>query len=230
MISAVIVAAGQGRRVGGDIPKQYLDMAGKPVLAYSLQAFDNVARIDQLIIVVAGEWVDHCRDHVVAALDIAKPVILITGGSRRQDSVFNGLKAIRDDKEDDIVLIHDGARPMISPALIDACIEGALTCGACVPGIPPVDTLKKVSEDGFIKNTIPRDICRQIQTPQAFQLKLIRRAHEAAMERQWEATDDAALIERLGQPVQVIPGESANLKITNRRDLILAEACYKNQS
>jgi 2-C-methyl-D-erythritol 4-phosphate cytidylyltransferase len=228
MISAVIVAAGQGRRMGGDIPKQYLSLAGRPILTCSLKAFDAAARVDRLVIVVAEDRLDFCRDHIVTAAQITKPVTLVAGGNRRQDSVFNGLKSIDDDSEDDIVLIHDGARPLVSPALIEACIDGALAYGACVPGISPVDTLKTVSSDGFIQSTISRDTCRQIQTPQAFYLKLILRAHAKALIDHWQATDDATLVERLGQPVRVIPGESVNLKITSRRDLILAEACYNN--
>lgn len=229
MITALIVAAGRGSRLGGDTPKQYLPLAGNPVLTYSLKAFDRVVRIEQLILVVAANWIDHCREQVVALSDVTKPVTVVAGGKHRQDSVTNGLDAIGDDVEDSIVLIHDGARPLVSATLVENCIDGALKWGACAPGIVPVDTLKQITPDGYVQNTISRDTCRQIQTPQAFSLKLIRRAHENARKKHWQATDDAALVERLGIPVKVIPGEPTNLKITNRRDLILAEFYCKKR-
>ena len=166
MITAIIVAAGQGKRMGGDHPKQFLPLAGKPVIVYSLLAFDSVPAIDQIILVVAQDQMEVCRNRILTAIELTRPVKLVKGGNQRQASVFNGLQSIKDDEG--IVLIHDGARPLVTPALIEACIEGARQWGACVPGILPVDTLKSITQEGFVNETPPRKNLRQIQTPQTF--------------------------------------------------------------
>lgn len=222
MITALIVAAGQGRRMGGDRRKQFMELAGRPVVLHSLETFASVARIDAVIVVVPCDEIDFCRNHILPSVTSSKKMVLVAGGSRRQDSVYNGLQAVG--AGDGIVLIHDGARPLVSPELIEACIDGAQQWRACVPGLVPVDTLKRVDANNVIAETIPRESLRMIQTPQAFEIGLIRKAHEQARLLGRQATDDASLVEFCGEAVHVIPGEITNLKITTPDDLIRVQA------
>jgi 2-C-methyl-D-erythritol 4-phosphate cytidylyltransferase len=227
MITALIVAAGQGRRMGGNRRKQYMELAGRPIVVHSLETFASVACIDGIIVTVPADEIDFCRNHILPLVKSSKEMILVAGGERRQDSVYNGLQAIG--SAEGIVLIHDGARPLVSPALIKACIDGARQWRACVPGLVPVDTLKRIDAHDVIAETIPRESLRMIQTPQAFEVGLIRKAHEQARLSGRQATDDASLVEYCGEPVHVIPGETTNLKITTADDLIRAEAYLKER-
>jgi 2-C-methyl-D-erythritol 4-phosphate cytidylyltransferase len=222
MITALIVAAGQGRRMGGNRRKQYLKLAGRPLLVHSVDAFASVACIDTIIVAVPADEIDFCRDQILPLAKSRQNISLIAGGSRRQDSVFNGLQAL--DHTDGMVLIHDGARPLVSHALIEACIHGARQWRACVPGILPVDTLKRIDARSRITETIRRESLRMVQTPQAFETELIKEAHRKARELGFQGTDDASLVEWLGIPVYIIPGEGTNLKITTYPDLVWAEA------
>jgi 2-C-methyl-D-erythritol 4-phosphate cytidylyltransferase len=221
MITALIVAAGQGLRMGGE-RKQYRTLAGRPVLVHSLAAFDACRQIERLVVVVSDSERTFCRREIIEPARLAKPVSLVAGGPRRQDSVYNGLAAI--DADQGIVLIHDGVRPLIDTELIERCIAGAKKWQACIPAIAASDTLKRVDAEGVIRGTTPRDTIYLAQTPQAFDLVWIREAHEAARRHDWQATDDASLIEQLGRPVYIIPGTRSNLKLTTPEDLILAEA------
>ena len=151
--------------------------------------------------------------------------MLIAGGVERQDSVYNGLKAV--DSDGGIVLIHDGVRPFVRQEHLVACINGAAELGACILGIPAFDTVKKVNATNEITQTLKRDKLWLAQTPQAFQLKLIIKAHEAAKQEGFIATDDASLVERLGEIVKIIPGNRGNIKITNQEDLKLAQALFR---
>jgi 2-C-methyl-D-erythritol 4-phosphate cytidylyltransferase len=156
---------------------------------------------------------------------LQKNVNLVGGGAERQDSVFIGLKAIKSD--DGIVLIHDGVRPFVRQEHIVACIKGGAAHGACILGIPAFDTVKKVNSTNEITQTLKRDALWLAQTPQAFQLKLIKKAHEAAKQEGFIGTDDASLVERLGEVVKIIPGSRRNIKITNQEDLKLAHALLR---
>ncbi len=220
--SALIVAAGAGVRMGGGTRKQYRPLAGSPVLAHSLAAFDACPGIECLVVVVAEREIDFCRREIIAPANLSKPVSLAAGGARRQDSVASGLAAIQ--AREGIVLIHDGVRPLVDAGLIERCIASARQWQACIPALPASDTLKQVDARGVIRSTPARDTFYLAQTPQAFDLALIREAHAAARQNGWEATDDASLVERLGLPVHVIPGSRHNLKITTPEDLLIAEA------
>jgi 2-C-methyl-D-erythritol 4-phosphate cytidylyltransferase len=226
MITALIVAAGQGRRMGGDRRKQYLELAGRPIVVHCLETFASVTCIDTIIMAVPADEIDFCRNQILPLVKSSKEMILVAGGERRQDSVYNGLRAIED--AEGIVLIHDGARPLVTARLIEACIDGARQWRACVPGLVPVDTLKRIDAHDVIAETIPRESLRMVQTPQAFKVGLIRKAHEQARQLGRQATDDATLLEFCGEPVHVIPGEITNLKITTPEDLVLAEACLNS--
>jgi 2-C-methyl-D-erythritol 4-phosphate cytidylyltransferase len=174
---------------------------------------------------VPEDDIDFCRKKIFPAANLTKEAVVVIGGARRQDSVYNGLKAIETD--DGIVLIHDGVRPFVSPEDLVVCINGAREHGACILGIPAFDTIKHVNAQNEIIETQKRETLWLAQTPQAFQLKLIKRAHEMAKKEGYKGTDDASLVERLGEIVKIMPGSRSNIKITNQEDLKLARAILK---
>ncbi len=220
MIYTIVVAAGKGVRMQSDRPKQYLHIGDHPILFHTLKAFDQCRNIDHLIVVVPADDIDYCRKKVIAPADLQTDAKLVVGGVRRQDSVCNGLDAIPE--REGIVLIHDGVRPLVTVELIEACIQGAQDHGACIPALTPVDTAKQVKGD-VVERTLLRENLRFAQTPQAFQLPLIRKAHREAKSKQWSVTDDASLVEIIGESVHTIEGSRENIKITTPHDLGLAE-------
>jgi 2-C-methyl-D-erythritol 4-phosphate cytidylyltransferase len=225
MIDALIVAAGKGRRMKTRQPKQYMALGGRPILARTLQAFDRHTEIDRIFVVLPETDIAEYRASAIAQAGIGKVVAVVAGGDHRQASVVNGLRAIPD--KDGIVLIHDGVRPLVTGALISACIQGARQWGACIPAIEAYDTLKKVRANGLVERTVPRQRIVMAQTPQAFRLALIRQAHQTAIDRGWRATDDASLLEQMGAAVHVVEGSRQNLKVTRPEDLALAENYLK---
>jgi 2-C-methyl-D-erythritol 4-phosphate cytidylyltransferase len=221
-VYAIIVAAGEGIRMSNTVRKQYIALDGIPILSRTLGVFDHCDLIDRIIMAVPKDDIDCCRNQIIPAANMKKEAILVIGGARRQDSVYNCLKAIETDN--DIVLIHDGVRPFVNHEHLVACIRGAQKHGACILGIPAFDTVKQVNEKNEILDTQKRDSLWLAQTPQAFQLELIKRAHEIAKQGSFTGTDDASLVERLGGVVKIIPGSRNNIKITNQEDLNLAQA------
>ena len=222
MVYAIIVAAGKGIRMSNTMRKQYIALDGIPILSRTLAVFDHCDLIDQIILAVPKDDIDYCRNEIIAAASMKKEAILVVGGARRQDSVYNSLKTIESD--DGIVLIHDGVRPFVDPKHLIACTKSAQKHDACILGIPAFDTVKHVNAKNEIIETQKRDMLWLAQTPQAFQLKLIKRAHEIAKQEGFRGTDDASLVERLGEIVKIIPGNRSNIKITNQEDLKLAQA------
>jgi 2-C-methyl-D-erythritol 4-phosphate cytidylyltransferase len=222
MVYAIIVAAGKGLRMQDSKRKQFKVLDGKPLLAHTLIAFDCCDPIDRILLVLPEEDIEFCRQEILPAADIQKETELIAGGARRQDSVYNGLAAIKNDHG--IVLIHDGVRPFVRQEHLLACIEGAHKQGACILGLPAFDTVKQVNAKKEIVQTRPRDTLWLAQTPQAFQVKLIKKAHASARQDGFSGTDDASLVERLGETVKIIPGSHSNIKITHPEDLQLARA------
>lgn len=228
MITALIVAAGQGVRMGGALRKQYITIDGHPILASTLKAFDACPRITAIILVVPKEEIAYCQETIVFPIGLAKETILVPGGDRRQDSVYNGLQRVKE-KKGAIVLIHDGVRPFVTNELIEACIVGAQRWGACIPALEIADTLKRVTPSGTVERTLSRERLRAIQTPQAFELGLIKAAHERAKEAGWEGTDDAGLVERMGGEVHTVPGDIDNFKITTPQDLRRVEFLLRDR-
>lgn len=222
MVSAIIVAAGKGTRLKGSVPKQYLALGGRPVLWHTLSAFSNCETVDDIFLVVPEKDFGFVRSHVVSLQKFSKPVRLVAGGPERNDSVYSGLQAV--EEKDGIVIIHDGVRPFVQSAQITACVQGAYDHGACMVGIPAVDTLKRVSASGFVQETVKRDFVWHAQTPQAFQSRLIKEAHLRFREKSAVATDDALLVEQSGLPVRILEGSPWNIKITTKEDFALAEA------
>jgi 2-C-methyl-D-erythritol 4-phosphate cytidylyltransferase len=222
MVSAIIVAAGRGIRMNEKVRKQYLLLAGHPILSHTLRVFGACSAIDRILVAVPGEDFDFCHKKIVEPLNLQKEVRLVAGGAVRQDSVYNGILAIEDKKG--LVVVHDGVRPLIRPELLVACIEGAFETGACSLGLPALETLKCVNSSGYIHATFERETIWLAQTPQAFEYGVIRQAHENARRHGYSGTDDAFLVERLGKKVKMIPGSRSNIKITTPEDLAIAEA------
>jgi 2-C-methyl-D-erythritol 4-phosphate cytidylyltransferase len=216
----LIPAAGMGRRMGSDRNKLLLSLAGKPLIALTLLAAEAATRIEWIGILSQPEdWSD--LNAILAPLGLSKPVQLIQGGATRQESVYNGLQALPPDA--DRVLIHDGARCLATPELLDRCAEALLHCPGLIAAISVKDTIKVVDETGLIRDTPDRKDLWAAQTPQGFEVKLLKQCHETGRERGWNVTDDAALFEKCGLPVRVVPGEETNLKVTTPVDLAIAQ-------
>lgn len=219
---AIIAAGGSGRRMRGAVSKQYLHVRGRPILARTLAVFEHSADIDEVILVVPGPDVQMVRERMLAPGSMAKVRHILAGGAQRQDSVRNGLAAV--DGGTGIVLIHDAARPFVSPDLISRMVQEARLYGAVTAGIAVTDTVKRVDADGWILETQDRSLLWMTQTPQAFRCDIIRKAYRKADEDRFYATDDAALVERIGVPVKMIAAGAENIKITTPEDLRMAEA------
>jgi len=218
---AIIPAAGAGVRMGSGRAKQFLDIDGKPLLAATLRPFESCRAIDAVIVVVPSSDLDYCRKEIVDALKLDKVQKVVAGGKRRQDSVRLGLEAAENDF--DLALIHDGVRPVISESFLKRIIEAAKTHGAVISGLPAKETVKEVDNDDKVVRTYDRSRVWLVQTPQVFLYKNILAAHQKAFEEGWEeATDDSALIEKLGIPVKVVEGSEQNIKVTTPNDLELA--------
>ena len=201
--------------MGTHIPKQFLDLAGRPVLAWTLTAFERADRIDRVVLVVGPEDLDTCREQF-GKKKFSKVVDVVAGGAERQDSVACGLRAIPQDA--DVIAVHDGARAYITPEDINAVVLTAAERGAAVLGTPVTDTIKRVQGDQVVE-TLDRSALRAVQTPQAFRRDVIFRAHRAARESGYLGTDDTALVERLGEAITIVPGRADNIKITSPEDL-----------
>lgn len=207
--------------MGGGVRKQYRLLGGVPLLARAAGVFAGHETVRQVVIVVPPGDESRARKILKSFCSLDK-LIFVEGGKRRQDSVYHGLEAIRPEAE--LVCIHDGARPLITRQLYEAVLEAARRCGAAIPVIPVTDTLKETAGDGLIKGTIPRGALRRAQTPQVFRRELIQEAYRKARLLGVEATDDAYLVELLGEAVCAVPGDPANIKVTEPQDLLIAAA------
>lgn len=219
-VSAIIVAAGQGRRIGGTLPKQFQLIRNKPVLYYTLEKFEKSELIDEVVLVVADDWLHYASRDIVDGFGFEKIRRIVSGGKERQDSVRHGLQAV--DDSTDYVVIHDAARPFVSVAKINQAIETCAEFGAVVLALPPGDTIK-VATNGMVEKTLDRNALWAVQTPQVFKLDIIQKAHTRAREQNIYATDDAALVEEFGYAVKIVEGEATNVKITTPFDLQVAE-------
>ncbi len=226
--AAIIPAAGSGERMGSSIKKPYIILQGMPLLAHTLRVFAEAPGIAELIVTVSPGQEDFCRQQVVKACAIAKPVTVVAGGDRRQDSVRNGLAAVSESV--DLVMIHDGARPFVTVQMISDALEVTMHKRATTMAVPVKETAALVAKDtGVIQQTLERDRLYLIQTPQTFERELICEAHRRAWAEGFAGTDDASLVERLGVPVSVIMGSYDNIKITTQEDLLFAEAILKGR-
>lgn len=220
---ALIPAAGMGKRMGADINKQYLLLEGKPILAHTLQLFQDAAFVDEIYPVIPADEIDYCRKEVVERYGLDKVKRIIAGGAERQNSVLNGLRALEQCGAEDIVIIHDGVRPFVPQEVLHRSVEAAREHDSAVVAVPVKDTVKIIRE-GFAVETPPRDTLWLAQTPQTFRYGVIRSAHECAEAEGFLGTDDASLLERLGERVHVVIGDYRNIKITTPEDMLLANA------
>ncbi len=218
---AIIPAAGAGVRMGMDRAKQFLNLAKRPILAMTLESFQDCGAVDAVIVVVPEKDVDFCKKEIVEKFGFHKVEKVVPGGARRQDSVRLGIEAINQNCE--LVVIHDGVRPFITADDIGRMVSEAKIHGAVIAGLPAKETVKEVNGDLTVTGTYDRNRVWLIQTPQVFQYQDILKAHQKAFEENWgEATDDSALVEKLRIPVKVILGTENNIKVTTTNDLALA--------
>lgn len=216
---AILVAGGQGLRMGGDVPKQFLPLGGRPVLMHTIDRFREVFPDMHIIVVLPlGQhdyWHDLCRRHHLEGGFLTAP-----GGDTRFHSVLNGLNAIPADVSEGLVGVHDGVRPFVSRDTLRRCYEEAARSGTAVPVTPVVETLRHVSPDGE-SMTVPRSDYRLVQTPQVFSLALLRQAYRQPYAPQF--TDDASVVEALGERITLVEGNRENIKLTTPADLLLAK-------
>ncbi|NLX03426.1 MAG: 2-C-methyl-D-erythritol 4-phosphate cytidylyltransferase [Syntrophomonadaceae bacterium] len=222
-LRVVIAAAGTGSRMKSKINKQYMLLNSRPVLSYSLDVFEKYEAVDEIVIVAHPRDTEYCEKEIVKKFGYRKVKKVIPGGEQRQDSVWAGLLQLNRDTTD-YVAVHDGARPLLTSALLTDLIKQAEEWGAAIPGVYARDTLKMVDRDGFVGNTLDRSSTVFIQTPQIFRFREIYQAYEMAREEGFTSTDDAALFEKYIGRVKVVPGNYNNLKITTPEDLIIAQA------
>lgn len=222
-ISCVIVCAGSGTRMGGEINKVFLPLGESTVIDHTINAIAQVFEISEIVLVTRECDILECMEHIK---NTSKNIKIIKGGKTRQESVYNGLLCVKDS---DIVAIHDGARALVLPQTVKAVIEDAKKFGASTVGVSSKDTLKLVDEDGFIKETLDREKIFNIQTPQVFNTKEIIKAHEKAIKDGFSATDDCALYEKYIGKVKITEGRYDNIKLTTPDDMETAENILKKR-
>ena len=224
--TAVIVAAGKGKRMGTEISKQFLPLGGKEILVHTVQKFEKAKNIRDIILVTGADSLQDVQE-MAQEYGWEKIVSIVAGGKERQDSVWNGLQQVAADTE--IILIHDGVRPFVTEDILNISIETALEMGGCVAGVPAKDTIKVCDGENIAIATPDRNVLWQIQTPQTFRKERIVKAYEQAKEDGFVGTDDASFAEHCGYPVKVIMGSYRNIKITTKEDLIIGEAFLKEE-
>ena len=234
--TAIVLAAGQGKRMGTKTQKQYLNLCGYPVLWHCLHTFEESAVIDDMILVTGEDQIDYCRTEFVEKYGFRKICKIVAGGAERYHSVLNGLRAMEKNAcEDGYVFIHDGARPFVDEPMLERVYADVCKYEACVVGMPVKDTIKIADTDGFIKETPKRSLVWQIQTPQVFSYSLIKDAYTQLEEHEEDIlkqgisiTDDAMVVEYFNKiPVKLVEGSYQNIKITTPEDLKIAEILKK---
>ncbi|NPV52354.1 MAG: 2-C-methyl-D-erythritol 4-phosphate cytidylyltransferase [Firmicutes bacterium] len=228
VVSCVVPAAGQGRRMGGDTGKLFMCLNGKPILSYALDVFEKCPLISEIILVVREDEIHHASRLFAKESGFTKVKRIVPGGVERQMSVYHGL--IATDAASDIVMVHDGARPLITLDVVASVVNEAVACGAAVVATPVKDTIKLSDSQGFIKSTLDRSMLWAVQTPQAFRRELLLCAHEKAYSDGFLGTDDSVLVERLGWKVRLVPGSYENIKITTPEDVLIAEAILRRKT
>lgn len=222
---AIVLAAGQGKRMNTPVAKQYLLLDEKPILAYSLKTFEN-SFIDEIILVVESGFEEYCKHEIVDKYNITKVKAIVAGGKERYHSVYCGLKCI---ESADYVYIHDGARPFISNEILERAKESVEKNAACVVGMPVKDTIKIANEKQCVESTPNRKLVWQVQTPQVFSFSIIKEAYDKVMTNPVDGiTDDAMVVEyAMGQEIHLVEGSYENIKVTTRDDLVIGEVFSK---
>ena len=228
--AGIVLAGGKGSRMQSDVPKQYMELLGRPLLYYALKAFED-SDAEQVVLVTAEGDEEYCRKELVERFGFTKVVAIVAGGAERYASVWNGLKCLKE-QEPDYVLIHDGARPMVTAELINRMITETEQYEACVAGMPVKDTIQMTDESGTITLTPKRDSLWTAQTPQSFAFSLAYDAYEQLMEEEEiNVTDDAMVVGLYHDiPIQMVRGSYTNIKVTTPEDLVLAETFLRKRS
>lgn len=221
--TAIILAAGQGKRMKTKVQKQFLMLQGKPLLYYSLACFQKSDEIQEIVVVTGKESIDYCRSKIIEKYGFTKVKSIAEGGKERYDSVYAGLEACSADT--DYVFIHDGARPFVTEDIIKRTKEVAVTYQACIAGMPSKDTVKIIDENNMVSATPERSRVWSVQTPQVFLYSLIKEAHDTARSVSMQGiTDDAMVVEQYkNTPVHIVEGAYENIKITTPEDILVAE-------
>lgn len=225
-LSVIVPAAGSGSRMGGDLPKPFLDLGGLPILSRTLRCFNYPERVVEIILAVSPEFKSYAEDAVSKA-ELSIPVKFVEGGSERMYSISNALVEVSPSVK--FVAVHDAVRPFVSRNLFNRLYDAVKNTGACIPGISVSDTIKQIKSNGVVRQTLIRDELRAVQTPQLFSLPILREAYRLAISNQRFGTDDASLVEQLGYDVTLIDGELDNIKITYPIDLKRAEDYIKSK-
>lgn len=219
-VGVVIPAAGIGKRMGVGFNKQFLTLAGSPILVHTLRVFQLCEVVTEVVVVGAKDDIPQITE-IVKNEQFNKVVAIPIGGSQRQDSVFTGVQALGSTIQR--VVVHDGARPLLTLKQLDRFLEDSEGFSAAIMAIPLKDTIKRITETGLVLETPTREFLRAVQTPQVFERVVLEKAHRKALEQRYYGTDDASLLERLGYPVMVLEGSTENIKITTPEDLWVAE-------
>lgn len=222
----IILAAGQGKRMKADQNKIFLEIANEPIIVQTLKVFDQDSNCQRIILPINSQDQQHF-EQLLEQYHFETPIQLVAGGKERQNSVYNGLKAVSQ-SDTDIVLVHDGARPFVKQAIISQLVEAAHNHGSAIPGVPVKDTIKRV-KDGQVIDTVERSSLWAVHTPQAFRVSILKKAHESAESAAFLGTDDASLVEVIGETVYMIESDYDNIKITTPEDLYIAEMIMKKQ-
>jgi 2-C-methyl-D-erythritol 4-phosphate cytidylyltransferase len=221
-VGVIIPAAGRGKRMGANESKQFLPLAGRPVLLHTLDVFDSHPEVDEIVIAVREEEMERIRD-MLGTAGYRKTIRIVAGGRERQESVSRALRVV----SSGWVLVHDAVRPFVTHDAITRLIGAMRMHGAAILAVPVKDTVKKVNDAGIVEETPDRRRLWAVQTPQAFRRELLLAAHERAAGREGWATDDAMLVEEMGIDVRVVEGEYSNIKLTTPEDLVWAEAILR---
>lgn len=224
MVSVVVPAAGSSTRIGGPVSKQFMSISGLPVLARTLSVFQTIEQIAEILVVCRESELTDCQD-LVRQHQLSKVKGVITGGSTRQESVYNGISRLT--AESKIIVVHDGARPFVTQDVVHRCIEAARLYGAACAAVKVKDTIKGGSVDAFVTKTLERSLLWSAQTPQAFDSELLRRAYDEARRVGFLGTDDCILVERLGHKVKLVEGAYDNIKITTPDDFAIGESILR---
>lgn len=227
MIQAIVPSAGKGERLGSKVEKPYILLAGIPLIVHTLKGLESVKEVDSIVLVVSREWLRKVREEILERYHLKRIAAVVKGGDTRMKSVYAGLSSLN--QKTRWVLIHDAARPLVREDEVSKLIQLARRTGAVCPGVIPKDTTKRVSEKGWVKETLDRRQLRAVLTPQVFRRDILVKAYQRAFAKGYIGTDDAGLVERLGIKVKVIEGDRENIKITTSEDLLLAEAILKRR-
>lgn len=227
--TAIVLAAGKGRRMNSEVQKQFLEIGAYPVIYYSLKCFQESPLVDEILLVTGEETIAYCENEIVGKYGFSKVRKVVSGGKERYDSVYEGLLACRDTQ---YVMIHDGARPFLTQEILERGMKSVRAHKACVIGMPSKDTVKLAGEDGCIQETPDRKRVWTIQTPQIFEYSLIKKAYDIMrLGDMSKVTDDAMVAEQaMNQKIALVQGSYQNIKITTPEDLLIAEAFLKAYS